>query len=66
MIQKAAQQYKVDILRSDSMLDEVAVRLNAEPTYEERERIAYMWSLFERLGASAPADDRKEGKVGPT
>lgn len=65
MIEKAAQQYKMDILRSNPMLDEVAISLNAVPTYEERKLVGYMWALFERLGAAPPAEDRTEGKTGP-
>lgn len=54
---KAARAYKLVLLRArqkhlgTDIMDEVAVRLNAEPTYEEDQLVRLLWDIFEEQGA---------------
>ena len=53
-IEKAARNLKVRDLCRNPMLDAIAIKLNAEPTYHERERMREAWEVFEKLGAKPP------------
>lgn len=59
-IERAAKGYKLRLLRQrqrelgSDIMDEFAVRLNCEPTYDERKHVESMWDLFEELGAKHP------------
>jgi len=54
---QAARAYKMKKLRirqrelGTDIMDEFAVRLNTQPTYEEEKHVKEMWGIFEELGA---------------
>jgi len=59
-LQEAAKAVKVRKLMHTPGMDEFAIRLNAEPTYQEQEHTNFAWSVFEKLGATLP-DELPEG-----
>jgi len=70
-IEKAAWAYKRKILEArqgilgKDIMDDFALKLNSEPTYEERTLVNFMWEIFESLGAQyfEQADKKKMEKI---
>jgi hypothetical protein len=56
-LDKVSRAYKMKLLRikqarlGEDIMDEFAVKLNSEPTYEEKRHIKFMWELFKEMGA---------------
>lgn len=55
-IERAARDLKIRTLCRNPMLDAFAIKLNSEPTYDEREHAREMWEVFEKLGAKLPEE----------
>lgn len=64
-LEQAAKKYKLLKLRiqqrayGTDIMDEVAVRLNCSPTYQEQQHIKAMWNIFRELGAKLPEESEQ-------
>ncbi len=56
LIEKVALAWKIQRLRRDPMLDDVAVALNSVATWEEKQHVERMWELFEKAGCKMPEE----------
>jgi hypothetical protein len=49
LVKTVATRLKRKMLERHPMMDEIAIRLNSEPTYDEIQHVRFLWKLFKEV-----------------